>query len=436
LDARHQALQAQQAVWETQKAEIAEKHAVQKAEIERLQAEVRNAQSALADEHRQLELQREEAFVSQSREAEQLAARQAELDARRQSLESQQAAWEAQKTDVQRTLDDRVAGLDALRVDLDSQRLALEKERRQWESQCRDASAAQSMAVEQLSEREAELDARRLASEAEPVAEDEAVKTIPTSDAAPVDLAAVLRQTGFQVEQADEERQCRENVHFKGESAASGPAEDPSADISAPVPRNRKPAESGAEAEVSIDEYMSRLLARSRGDSAPASGPASSVSRAPAAVKPVAVPKPSPAPVVPAAQGEPSKPDEAVAMAPRAVAPERQVNFIAMRQLANQSANSALQKHESKQLLGSKRTKLLVTSVSAVVGVSLLAIHLLPGAPAVTTYGAVASFAVAALWGMNYLSLMSRVAGERMAYMSRHLKAGDAPATKVEEEEP
>ena len=139
---------------------------------------------------------------------------------------------------------------------------------------------------------------------------------------------------------------------------------------------------------------------------------------------------------MPAPQSEPPKPGEPVEMAPRAVAPERQVDFKAMRQLANLSAKNALHKHESKQLSGTTRTKLLVTSVAVVVGVSLLVIHQLPGAPPVTIYGAVASFAVAALWGVNYVSLLSRMAGERMAYMSRHLKAGEEPAAEVKEENP
>ena len=120
-------------------------------------------------------------------------------------------------------------------------------------------------------------------------------------------------------------------------------------------------------------------------------------------------------------------------MAPRAVAPERQVDLKAMRQLANLSATSALHKHESKRLSGDTRTKLLVTGVSIMVGVSLLVLHQLPGAPPVTLYGAAASFAVAALWGVNYMSLMSRLAGERMAYMSRHLKTGEDPAADKKE---
>ena len=207
-------------------------------------------------------------------------------------------------------------------------------------------------------------------------------------------------------------RECRSQRRCLGER----PAEKPSIDISAPVPRVRKPAGPNEEAEVSIDEYMSHLLARSRGDSSPASDPAASVPRAPAASvsraaapAPVAVPRPSPAPVVPAPQGEPPKPDVPVEMSPRTVAPERQFDFKAMRQLANLSAKSALHKHDSKQLSGDTRTKLLVASVGVVVGVSLLLIRLLPGAPPVTLYGAAASFAVAALWGVNYVSLMSRL---------------------------
>ena len=67
-----------------------------------------------------------------------------------------------------------------------------------------------------------------------------------------------------------------------------------------------------------------------------------------------------------------------------------------MRQLANLSAKTALHKHESKRLSSDTRTKLLVTGVSIVAGVSLLVIHELPAAPPVTIYGAAASFAVAA----------------------------------------
>jgi hypothetical protein len=244
-----------------------------------------------------------------------------------------------------------------------------------------------------------------------------------------------LRRTGFDVDLADEEEQPEEDAHLKDQSSGEAAAE-PATDISAPVRRPRKPVGQGGEEEVSIDEYMSRLLARSRGDSAPPSTPTAKVSRAPAAAPatPAATSRPSSTPVEPAPQPEPPQPGEPLELARRAVAPERQVDFKAMRQLANLSAKNALHKHESKQLTGNTRTKLLVTSVSVVAGVSLLVIRLLPGAPPVTIYGAVASFAVAALWGVNYASLLSRLASERMAYMSRHLKKGEEPAAETKED--
>ena len=123
-------------------------------------------------------------------------------------------------------------------------------------------------------------------------------------------------------------------------------------------------------------------------------------------------------------------------MAPRAVAPERQVDLKAMRQLANLSASSALHKHESRRLSGKTHAKLLVTCVALVVGVSLLVLLQLPGAPLFTFYAAAASFVVAAICGASYIVWMSRLAGERMAYMARRLKAGEEPVAEVKKENP
>ena len=204
------------------------------------------------------------------------------------------------------------------------------------------------------------------------------MKTISPAKAAPVDLAAILRRTGYQIDQVDEEEQSNENVSLKEESSQSVPAEKPSLDITAPIPRNRMPAEPSEE--VSIDEYMSHLLARSRGDSVPLPAPTASVSRTRSRAA-GAAPRPAPAPVSPAPLPQSPKPGEPLAMAPRAVAPERQVDLKAMRQLANLSADMALHKHESKRLSDSTRAKLLVTIVAVVVGASLLVLHQLPGAP-------------------------------------------------------
>ena len=225
----------------------------------------------------------------------------AQIEARLRLLDEQQSSWEAHKASVQQTLDDRVAGLDALRVDLESQRLALEKERRQYEvrfaelqlRECeleerrRDLESNLAMAavstvapvvpVSEAIASASEPPAAADETDTKPVPAAETVKTISPAKAAPVDLAAILRRTGYQIDQVDEEEQSNENVSLKEESSQSVPAEKPSLDITAPIPRNRMPAEPSEE--VSIDEYMSHLLARSRGDSVPLPAPTASVSR-------------------------------------------------------------------------------------------------------------------------------------------------------------
>jgi len=350
--------------------------------------------------------------------------RQAMEDQRR-AMEDEGGAWETQKASVQQMLDDRVAGLDALRVDLESQRVMLEKERQQWESHLRDATATQLTETEYLA-------ARQVISETEtkPVVEAEMVEISAPSTAPPVDLAAILRRTGFKIDQVDAEEQSDNNFYLKNESPNSGLAKELSIDISTPVPRPYKPVGQDGEEEVSINEYMSHLLARSRGDSTQSSEPPAGVFQSPVTVSPAAAPQSSSIPVVPEPQPEHPEPGELLEMAPRAVAAEKLVDLQAMRQLANLSAKNALHKHENKRLSGNTRAKLLVTSVSVVAGVSLLAIYLLPGAPQIAIYGAVASLAVAALWGVHYTSLTSRMASERLAYMSRHLNAGEEPGNK------
>ena len=143
-------------------------------------------------------------------EAGHLAVVQAELDAQSRALDVKQAAWEVQQAGAQRMLDDRIAGLDALRVDLETQRFAVEKDRRAWEAKIAATETRPAEPVEAAGEMAASLPeppATDSESETGLVAEVETVKTTAPSTAAPVDLAAVLRQTGFQIDQADEEPQ-------------------------------------------------------------------------------------------------------------------------------------------------------------------------------------------------------------------------------------
>jgi hypothetical protein len=116
-------------------------------------------------------------------------------------------------------------------------------------------------------------------------------------------------------------------------------------------------------------------------------------------------------------------------MAPRAVAPERNIDLRAMRQLANMSAKTAINKHESTQLTGTTRSKLVITIVAGLIGVALLGLRFLAKSPVITLTAALASFVVAGYWGVSYVLLYKRMLDIRKAHMERHLKAGEeAPA--------
>jgi hypothetical protein len=386
-----------------------------------------------------------------------------DLESQRMSMERERRQWETEQADDRQSAAARNAELESIRAELAAQRERLEEQCRRFEERLvnlhsREGELAGQVASEPQSaattvtpeptEQPAEQASAPPAAvpapadtdpetEATPIAESENMQSEASTPAparyAPVDLAAILRKTGFEVDLEEVDPQPAAKAEIKPppklETSKAESAAPPAIDISTPVPRQRKVV--AGEEEVSIDDYMSRLLARSRGDSA--TPPNSSTSKsnavrapAPAPAAPAETPQPAPAKVDAETESETSATDEAGKTTLRAAAPERHIDIRAMRQLANLSAKNALQKHDSRRLSGSLRSKLVVTAVSGFIGVSLLIIHLMPKAHPVTLYGALASFAVSALWGWNYLKLAAELAGERTAYLTRHLKAGEA----------
>ncbi len=256
----------------------------------------------------------------------------------------------------------------------------------------------------------------------------------------PVDLAAILRKTGFQIDLDDEPKETEEpprrrplpkvEAHEErlAERHAERPAVKPAVDISGPVPRVRKTVEPVEE--VSIDDYMSNLLARARGDSAPTSDPKANVPKPQTAVAPA--PARGRCPLLANPRRSPQLPCRPHPERWHREQPRGRSTCVRRRQLANMSAKSALQRpDETIRLAGSTRAKLLVTIVAGVVAHrSWLSVSCLTHIR-LRFMRAVAAFAVAALWGLNYLTLMSKIAGERFAYMSRHLKTGEEAAAEV-----
>jgi hypothetical protein len=421
--------------------------------LDALQVDLQSQTAALEKQQRQWEAQCNDASAAQAEESRRLASLQADIDARLRELDDRESMLESQHGNAQRQAADRTTELDRLQAELEARQREVEESRSSLEAQI--AAAAENNQVASaghdgtpsLLEAEAnshcecpadvgdcqaetaqddsqELAQPSVASEAATVAAEPAPQP---SKGASVNLAEILQRTGFNVD-ADEVDGLSANSEAEEESRQHA-----SATITSPAPRVRKAV--SKEDDVSIDDYMSRLLARNRGDSesaAPRSAPATpstpADSPSPTAAKPdlfVAAPAPS-------AQ-QPAKPVE---LAPRAVAPEKNIDLQAMRQLANLSAKSAISTHDSKQLTLSTRTKLAATFAAGFIGMVFLGLTVSGGARLITGALAVGSFAVAALMGTSYVALTKKMLGSRTAHTEGQLKTNDEalPAEAAEGE--
>ena len=141
----------------------------------------------------------------------------------------------------------------------------------------------------------------------------------------------------------------------RNEPLADEATNEPSVDISAPKPRVRKPMGPGR------GNFDRRLYVAVVGAVAgvPASHPSYKPLRTSAAATPPVSAQALRRSPVPEPQSEHPQPEQPVELSPRTVAPEKQFDWRAMRQLANLSANCALQRHESKRLFGHVESKIV-----------------------------------------------------------------------------
>jgi hypothetical protein len=352
--------------------------------------------------------------------------RQAEIDGQICSLEELQADWECQKCDAQRKLDDRTAELDQRQAELDALKQELEEVR---ESLAADRAALASRPAEAPLPPEANIPREDLSSTDSQLAS-ESTAAPPEAAAEPVtaqakngavDLADILRRTGYSADLSDDDADTTDRpVERRGNPSAK---EVTPTNITSPAPRSEGETRVRAEDDVSIDDYMSRLLARNRTDS-PVARPAASTEAAPRPIRKDNDAKPDPLAAPSTAAPKTSEPLD---FGPRATAPERNVDLNAMRQLANFSAKSAINTHDSKRLGVTSKIKLAVSLASAVVGIGLTVLSFSGGVHLVTMLLGFAAFAVAAYCGGNYIALTKQIMGKRM-HWERHLKADGEPS--------
>ncbi|MHC4401728.1 MAG: hypothetical protein ACYTG0_18815 [Planctomycetota bacterium] len=171
-------------------------------------------------------------------------------------------------------------------------------------------------------------------------------------------------------------------------------------------------ASSGAgNPDESIDQYMARLLERVRETKAGSTGP--SEPEPPSGYARVPPAEPSP----PDREDEvPPEPDDSPQemlkpgeMSPRAVAPEKLVDFNAMRELANFSADSAIRRYARSKLSRAAMGKLLVTVIGSLAALLSFWLWWKWGAGELALYAAGASCVIAILWGIHYAVLTGRI---------------------------
>lgn len=386
----------------------------------------------------------------------------AELRVERESFTEEQEKWEAAQQDAQRQIEQRAEQLDQQKEALDAQREELANGQANWEALQAEAEAKLATRAEQLDARERELDERTAEHERIPQPFSGGLDFFADSEerGAPVEstssgdlfrklegaspsrtlplgefseLGSIMRDDEVDPEEDGSEASDREPMIVMQEesespqrtvseillddpviadSFVSQPSEEP---VSVLPPEDR--SFGNDDEEQSIEQYMAGLLARASGRSDATS--AMPVTKERSAAKPAQAPGPemaerkqepadkSPSETSPASQPRPvtKEPTDPRARGPRARAPEKAEDLVTLRELANLSAQSALDTHARARLVKSVNAKLAVVVVAlATAGVLFWRWVAVPGST-MHYYMGLAVILIAVLWGVQYAVL-------------------------------
>lgn len=389
LEAQREALQQDRTRWENERAEAKRQLAAQAEEIDALRRTLDAQRQDLQDARDRWTVEHDEARNKLQAESAELEPRRAEVDASRAESESRRADVETRHAELearQATMDARQAEFEARCAELDARQAELDDRESEIDEKCRRWEAARAAA---------DVGPEQPSGGADP---EEDVQFEEPSQGAPESSEEVLRRLGiapsFDHEEEEDEREKPGGRSLHAAETFQRASEAPHA--------SRPAAE---EEDESIDDYMARLLDRVRTGTGGSGGPTAHVPPVPAA--PASSPSSPPASKADDSppQAPTAKTGEQGEMSPRAVAPERSVNLIAMRDLANQSARAAIDQHARRRLLGQTANKLLVALVALATGAILLWVWWAKTHDQVTMYGAVACLVVALAWLGQYVVL-------------------------------
>lgn len=408
-DVRRQELESEHAQLEDQRATLAARASELDQSVARLEQEKRELESHTQQRERaetdafqtqQNDAANAEQRADLERQAAELEHVRAELDARvanlerqaeadRNALEQERQTWLNEQRQQQEQLEARADQLDEHARELNAERDALH-------ASCQQLEAERA----ELGQRQAEIIQEKPRQEEVEVAN---VKNASHADAETDDVFQRLALAGI----LKQDTECEDSLDTPVE---------PASELSQPMP-----AASAAEGdeEESIDTYMAKLLARARqqGGVAPPSPTAKRAEPKPAAAA-VAVPS--------AEEAEPV----ATLRRERAKAAELNHDMAAMRELANLSARSAIDRHARSQQKHSFGAKVGLVIVAICSGSFILALEAPHGS--VYWYGALASFAIAVLWGAQVapsawrMARANRVAGDQSGELVGSPEVGGA----------
>lgn len=385
----------------------------------------------------------------------------AELRAERQAFAEEQEKWEAAQLDAQKQIEQRAEQLDRQKEVLDLQKEELANDQANWEGLKAEAEAQLATRAEQLDTREHELDERIAEYERSPAPAASGFDFFGEGQEAETPAKSTNSLDLFRQMEGDVSSQtrplsdfpelrsmiCDNECEAEGlepdvsdseppivmQEASEGPQrsvseillEDPViADSFVPRPSDEAEGLScpaiqphGDDEEESIEQYMAGLLARVNGGSTAA--PAQFARQKPAAK---AAPdsgracgnggaeaggKGLPEAPSPGTQPRPvtSESAQVAESRPRARAPEKAEDLVTLRELANLSAQSALDTHARSRLIRSVNAKLAVVAVAlATAGVLFWRWFAIPNS-VMHYYMGLAVILIAVLWGVQYAAL-------------------------------
>jgi len=452
LQSRRAELEAAKQQWQQEQSKAQQELQEQSEALGIRSAELDTRREALEQQRRQWEAERAEAESKSNRQAEQCGVAEAELQSRRAELEAAKQQWQQEQSKAQQELEEQSEALSIRSAELDTRREALEESQQEWDLERTKAQERLDQQTEQLAAERTELDRQReefdrqrqqrqdehTAGESQPVPRPDEPEPVEeaspgeASEESPVDLQSVLRRIGsVDLLQDDDDRHDRQRC----EPQVEAQPETPFGAVSGETSALGSPAAEEEEDE-SIDDYMARLMDRVKtvadGSEPPDYRPRAGRPGTPGETEPA-----GDAPGREAADGRPEAPRlrEPAEMSPRAVAPEKQAGLSAMRELANLSAKSAIDRHSRRKLLAVQRAKLAVTIAGAGVGGILIWLWWAKDAGPVTAYAALVAFLVAGFWGIQYAMATGRLIINRSGHLELNGKGKTAEQQEAHSKE-